>query len=91
MLGIAVFTCCWAVRQWLPAPAWVLALSELTYAVYLLHNWLFDVFLQAFQRLGLRDVYASLATLALLGPCVGFSCVASSGQASGGAARWRHA
>ena len=67
VLGIAVFTCCWAVRQWLPAPAWVLALSELTYAVYLLHNWLFDVFLQALQRLGLRDVYASLVTLALLG------------------------
>ena len=64
---------CFAAMGWMllamfqHAPAWVLALSELTYAVYLLHNWLFDVFLQAFQRLGLRDVYASLATLALLG------------------------
>lgn len=66
VLGVALFTFFWRVRPWLPAPAWMLALSELTYAVYLLHNWLFDVFEAAALRAGLGKAAAALAGLTLL-------------------------
>jgi peptidoglycan/LPS O-acetylase OafA/YrhL len=42
VLASALFVAAWAARNaWRPAP-WVALLSELTYSVYLFHNWLCD-------------------------------------------------
>ncbi len=71
VLALALFMLLWGARRHLPAPAWVLALSELTYAVYLFHNWLFDVLRDGSVRVfGLGTVSAALAGLAgLLAVC----------------------
>ncbi len=66
-LAVALFLGLWALRRQLFAPAWVLALSELTYAVYLFHNWLFDALRDGVMRWGVSRVQADLAALMLLG------------------------
>ncbi len=55
-LALMLFALAWALRHNLPAPAWVLGLAELTYAVYLLHGWLFDIFRNGLLAVGIgRD------------------------------------
>lgn len=65
-LAVGLFVLLWSLRRRLPAPAWMLALSELTYAVYLLHNWLFDVLRDAAMRVGLNRAMGDVAALWLL-------------------------
>ena len=63
-VALSLFVLAWLLRHRLPAPRWVLALSELTYAVYLLHVWLFEPFRDAAQRLGAGAGVADLAGVA---------------------------
>lgn len=39
LVGMLVFAAIWCMRNRLPTTAWVLFFSELTYSVYLFHNW----------------------------------------------------
>lgn len=42
ILAFFIFLVSWAFRRHLTAAYWVLFLSDMTYAVYLFHNWFFD-------------------------------------------------
>ena len=63
-VALSLFVLAWLLRKRLPTPAWVLALSELTYAVYLLHVWLFEPFRDAALRVGTGGGVADLAGIA---------------------------
>ncbi|HOV18591.1 acyltransferase family protein [Ottowia sp.] len=68
--AVALFVLLWTLRPWLPAGAGVLWWSGLTYAVYLLHYWMFDWFRNAAGWAGAGPVAAQgLALLALLVVC----------------------
>ena len=70
LLALALFLPLWALRHRLPAPRWVRWLSELTYAVYLLHVWVFDALRDAALGWGLSAAQAKLLALAgLLALC----------------------
>ncbi|MBS7789684.1 acyltransferase [Roseococcus sp. SDR] len=57
----------WLVRARLTGAAWIVFLSNLTYAVYLFHNWLWSYLDGAVRGLGLGEGgWAALATLLLL-------------------------
>lgn len=60
-LALALFVLAWLLRHRLPVLAWVLGLSELTYTVYLLHTWLFDLLRNALLATGARRGLADLA------------------------------
>ena len=62
--ALALFALLWWLRHRLRAPAWVLGLSELTYAVYLLHTWLFDIGRDALLAAGAGRAAADLAGVA---------------------------
>ena len=64
LLALALFLLLWALRRRLPAPRGVLWLSELTYAVYLFHNWVFDALRDAALGRGLHAAPAQLLALA---------------------------
>jgi len=51
ILAFIVFLVSWFFRQYLTAAPWVLLISEMTYAVYLFHNWFFD-----FTKSGLANI-----------------------------------
>ncbi len=63
-VALALFALGWWLRARLPAPVLVLALSELTYAVYLLHVWLFEPFRDAALRLGAPPAAGALTGIA---------------------------
>ncbi|MCM3905234.1 MAG: acyltransferase [Pyrinomonadaceae bacterium] len=42
ILAFIIFCVSWAFRRYITAVPWVLFLSDMTYAVYLFHNWFFD-------------------------------------------------
>lgn len=65
-LALGLFLLMWACRRGLPASGWVLGLSELTYAVYLFHNWVFDIVRDAAQGWGWPAGWARLLALAVL-------------------------
>lgn len=65
-LAVGLFALLWAVRRRLPARPAVLALSELTYAIYLTHNWLYDELRRLTAQSGLPGPAATAAALALL-------------------------
>lgn len=44
VLGFLLFTTAWVFRSRFQVTATILVLSDLTYAVYLFHNWMFDFF-----------------------------------------------
>jgi peptidoglycan/LPS O-acetylase OafA/YrhL len=50
-LGFLIFLILFLVRKQLPTTAMTLLLSDMTYAVYLLHNWLFDDLKRGLARL----------------------------------------
>jgi peptidoglycan/LPS O-acetylase OafA/YrhL len=53
-LAFAIFLCAWLVRGWFRRSALLLVLSDLTFGVYLFHNWLFDYFKRAFVLAGIH-------------------------------------
>ena len=63
-LALSLFVLAWLLRHRLPMPGWVLGLSELTYAVYLLHTWLFDLWRNALLAAGAGRGVAELAGVA---------------------------
>lgn len=70
-LACAVFVSAWLARDRIPRPVIVLFFSELTYAVYLFHNWAFDYFKYAFVKWALMSNLAAdiCALVALLSLC----------------------
>jgi len=64
--GFGIFFLFWLVRQRLSLPAPAALLSELTYAVYLFHNWMYDYLLGASRELFRKEWAADLAALCLL-------------------------
>ena len=70
--AVALFVVLWVSRRWLPVSAAVLWWSGLTYAVYLLHSWMFDWLRNAAAWAGTGAAVAQgVALLALLGVCGG--------------------
>ncbi|WP_059417595.1 acyltransferase [Sulfuricella sp. T08] len=71
ILAFFIFYVSWAFRRYLTAAPWVLLLSDMTYAVYLFHNWFFD-----FAKRGLTHFSVSVfnpdvqALIALLLVCL---------------------
>ena len=64
ILGMLVFIAAWGLRRHLAETRSVLILSNLTYAVYLFHNWLFDIFKNYFLIFQLK--HATLFALVVL-------------------------
>jgi peptidoglycan/LPS O-acetylase OafA/YrhL len=55
-LGFLLFTVAWFFRSRFKVSTTILLLSDLTYAVYLFHNWMFDIFKEnALELLSLRQ------------------------------------
>lgn len=63
LLGLLVFGFFWAARDQLATSAILLWISDLTYAVYLFHNWLFDYFKIAAIPAFNRDVQALIVLI----------------------------
>lgn len=61
--GLALFFLAWKARLSLLPNRLVLLLSNLTYGIYLFHNWLFDIFYQFFVEQGMRLWQAKLFSL----------------------------
>lgn len=51
VLGFSIFTFCWMLRKYIKVTPGILLFSNLTYAVYLFHNWLFDYIKIAIEKL----------------------------------------
>ncbi len=64
LLALALFLLLWVLRNRLPAPRWVRWLSDLTYAVYLFHDWTFDALRNLALEHGVSSVQAQLLALA---------------------------
>lgn len=68
--GVIVFTSFWLLRSRMSLPAGALALSEMTYAVYLFHNWLYDGFMVVLSKVtGNLFVRHSLSFVAVMVAC----------------------
>jgi peptidoglycan/LPS O-acetylase OafA/YrhL len=65
-LAFLIFLTLWIFRASLTAEPWVLVLSELTYAVYVFHNWLFDYIKQRLSGLGVNLFNMDLQALCVL-------------------------
>lgn len=65
-LGFMLFALAWRFRKRFQYAPIVLLLSDLTYSVYLFHNWLFDFFKYYFMRAELTILWANLGALAAL-------------------------
>ena len=69
-LALAVFVLSWLARQRIRLAALGLLLSDLSYAVYLLHNWLWDVLKQPAQAITSWPLLVNVLILAqLFGVC----------------------
>jgi peptidoglycan/LPS O-acetylase OafA/YrhL len=64
--GFGIFFLFWSMRQHLSLPAPIALLSELTYAIYLFHNWIYDYLLIISQATFDSEVAANLVALFLL-------------------------
>lgn len=66
VLGFMLFAAAWRFRERFQNAPIVLLLSNLTYSVYLFHDWLFDLIKNYFMRAQLSILWANLSTLAVL-------------------------
>ena len=66
ILAFLIFFATWSVRKHLTAAIWVLFLSEMTYAVYLLHNWFFDYAKRWLAQLNISVFNADIQALGIL-------------------------
>ncbi len=69
-IAVGIFLAVLAADRFLSAPMWVLAISELTYAVYLFHNWLFDHFKAIALTTRFADQSSALALAGLFATCI---------------------
>lgn len=66
-LAFLVFLACWGARNRITAaPRWILVLSDMTYAVYLFHNWFFDYAKKLLARVEVSIVNADVQALVVL-------------------------
>lgn len=66
LLGFLIFLVSWILRSKFKSGYTVIFLSELTYAIYLFHNWLFDYFYQFLGKFGVYFIQQKLGSLLLL-------------------------
>lgn len=65
-LAFLLFTTIWIFRQHMAAPAWIRILSDMTFSVYLFHNWLFDFIKRGLAHLPVANHYPDIEALFLL-------------------------
>lgn len=69
-VALGLFVGAWALRRQAMATAWIVLLSDMTYAVYLFHNWMFDDLRSLFAYLKISIVHPYLqAVIALFVVC----------------------
>lgn len=66
ILGFLIFLICWSFRNYMTAAPWVLLLSDLTYSVYLFHNWFFDCMKKMMAALGIKIFHPDIQALVIL-------------------------
>ena len=66
ILAVLIFAAAWAFQKHLTAAAWVLLLSDMTYAVYLLHNWFFEYAKKWLAQLSISVLNADIQALIVL-------------------------
>ncbi len=66
LIGLGIFLTAWWFRGRLKSGLFVLALSDMTYGVYLFHNWLFDIFNEWASRLKIKLVHPEIQALVCL-------------------------
>lgn len=64
--GLSLFVIFWFFKARLLLPAWALFLSELTYSVYLFHNWVYDRLLSLYQAMNFDILFVHLFSTASL-------------------------
>lgn len=64
-VAVLIFAAAWALRSYCSSPKWVLWLSQLTFAVYLFHNWLFDYLKQFLLPLRITVIHIDVQALVL--------------------------
>jgi peptidoglycan/LPS O-acetylase OafA/YrhL len=65
-LAFLLFLICWKVRNFFTLTPWVVVLSDLTYAVYLFHNWLFQYLQQWLTNLPLKGLGLNISIIGSL-------------------------
>lgn len=63
VLGFSIFTFCWMLRRYIKVTPGILLFSNLTYAVYLFHNWLFDYIKMAIEKITHIYIYISFVNI----------------------------
>lgn len=58
LLGVLVFLMLFWGRSKIELPSWAFLFSELTYSLYLFHNWLFDYFTKTFLKIYFHKLFA---------------------------------
>jgi len=66
ILAFFVFLVSWALRSYLTAAPYILLLSDMTYAVYLFHNWLFDYAKMGLVHFGISVLNSDIQALIVL-------------------------
>ena len=66
MLAFLIFIVTWATRKYLKVTPLVMLMSEMTYAVYLFHNWIFDYAKRLFAHFEISIFNADIQALVLL-------------------------
>jgi peptidoglycan/LPS O-acetylase OafA/YrhL len=66
LIGLGIFLAAWWFRERIKSGLIVLALSDMTYGVYLFHNWLFDRFNEWASKLEIKLVHPEILSLVCL-------------------------
>lgn len=66
LLAFIIFFACWLFRKYFVLTTWTFVLSDLTYAVYLFHNWLFEYIKIWVNALGIQTVYPNTLVIGIL-------------------------
>lgn len=66
LLAFLLFTAAWIFRRRMTAPPWIRLLSDMTYSIYLFHNWLFDSLKRNLVRFNVLILNPDVEALLLL-------------------------
>lgn len=66
LLAFIIFFVCWLFRKHFVLTTWAVILSDLTYAVYLFHNWLFEYIKIWVKDLGIQTAYPNTLVISIL-------------------------
>ena len=66
ILAFLIFTLSWAFRGYITATSWILLLSDMTFSVYLFHNWLFDYIKNVLGKLNVSVLNSDIQSLIIL-------------------------